>query len=539
MVLNFDYEAYFDELKATKPPYKCPFKDCEKVYKTYSGMHFHVINTHKSGSTGDGRSTTSARWHHRQSKSPMTPPKSVSSIENVSLEDINDRYQQSDGEQHDHGKIKCKVKINDKLHKIKDSDKLLVTVSQRSDSSIMDATTNYSLKSSDRTYVEQGSHVEESILKETPKKPTPTPSFRLIKDYYDSPIIHSKFQMPFKDYITFKSPLNGSENENTDYCLDEEDRTWLKMNEAHCRIDETKFETLIDKLEKASYFVTRGEAKLQQHNNSLMSSSLHATCNKPVDDNALCSICYDGSCTSNNTILFCDMCDMGVHQECYGVPYVPEGVWLCRRCLHSPSKELQCCLCPSPGGVLKQTVDGRWAHILCAAWVPEVHFANPVFLEPIDGLDTIPPARWRLMCFLCRRRRVGACIQCHRPNCYTAFHVSCALYAGLHLKMRSRSGSSTFSGIFLSNHSIGNVKKSAYCDIHKPMLKLDGHDNDEEDDSEVDGVDIADNDDEYEPMSKAKTEMVMRKRSEMTKAVMLKMKRVVQVLSYPTMPNSW
>lgn len=231
-----------------------------------------------------------------------------------------------------------------------------------------------------------------------------------------------------------------------EYDMDEEDNHWLDLineerrNEGLTVVPHEVFEFLMDRLEKECFF----ESRLSDHVDTNPYN---------IDENAECCICNDGEAHNTNVILFCDMCNLAVHQECYGVPYIPEGQWLCRRCLHSPSCNVDCVLCPNKGGAFKQTSDGRWSHVICALWIPEVHFANTVFLEPIDSIGNVPSARWKLVCYICRHKG-GACIQCAKTNCYVAFHVTCAQQAGLEMKIEPPKTGDT------------EVRKLAYCDQH-------------------------------------------------------------------------
>ncbi|XP_034936792.1 peregrin [Chelonus insularis] len=256
-------------------------------------------------------------------------------------------------------------------------------------------------------------------------------------------------QLP-NSYVRFMERSGEELDGEVEYDLDEEDSAWLAVvNERRISsglppMEPDTFELLMDRLEKESYF--------QQQNNG--SGGIAA------DEDAVCCICMDGECQNSNAILFCDMCNLAVHQDCYGVPYIPEGQWLCRRCLQSPSRAVDCVLCPNRGGAFKQTDrPATWAHVVCALWIPEVRFANTVFLEPIDSIESIPAARWKLACCVCKRRGVGACIQCHKSNCYAAFHVTCAQQAGLCMRMRT---------VQPANGEPMLVQKTAYCEAHTP-----------------------------------------------------------------------
>ncbi|XP_017549393.1 bromodomain-containing protein 1 isoform X1 [Pygocentrus nattereri] len=281
---------------------------------------------------------------------------------------------------------------------------------------------------------------------QAPISTLPEPKFRTVD--YNLPAVPRRPSQ----YYKYEEKTSEELDEEVEYDMDEEDYAWLDLvnekrrSEGFSQVSPNVFEFLVDRFEKESFMESQGQ-QVQQ---------------SMVDEDAVCCICMDGECQDSNAILFCDMCNLAVHQECYGVPYIPEGQWLCRHCLQSPTQPANCILCPNKGGAVKKTEDDRWGHVVCALWVPEVGFSNTVFIEPIDGVANIPPARWKLTCYLCKEKGVGACIQCHKANCYTAFHVSCAQKAGLFMKMEpikemTESGTPTFS-----------VKKTAYCGAHTP-----------------------------------------------------------------------
>ena len=90
----------------------------------------------------------------------------------------------------------------------------------------------------------------------------------------------------------------------------------------------------------------------------------------------------------------------------------------------------------------------------CARWVPETHFGNTVFLEPILSMGDVPDARRKLTCYLCGKRNQGACIQCYKTTCFRAFHPTCGQL--MQLAMES---------VRADN---GEMKLESYCDVHTP-----------------------------------------------------------------------
>lgn len=83
----------------------------------------------------------------------------------------------------------------------------------------------------------------------------------------------------------------------------------------------------------------------------------------PMGDRAkkedCCVICFQGEFQSTNEIVYCDACDLGFHQQCYGLPTVPEGDFFCDFCaiardISNTDKRIapMCELCHQKGGGL-------------------------------------------------------------------------------------------------------------------------------------------------------------------------------------------
>lgn len=507
MLVNFDVRSFCQNLRATKPPYECPLPNCGRIYKTYSGIQFHLYNfdhdgnngglsPHTPTAVGNKKGIKRGRWHHRQNRRSPTPPGFATPTAAVAREGLT--YAEAQ-------KI-VEVDMDGCLHRINICEPLDIvmldpaetkepenTVEEKPPKS---PTKGKSGKSKDNTkHKKDGSSTTGSAVK------LPEASFRVVPDY-DPPDAPKRPA----SYYRFIEKSVEELDEAVEYDMDEEDCAWLQlMNERRSaeglpEVGADTFELLMDRLEKESYFQSQNSGR---------------DLGPSIDEDAVCSICNDGECQNSNAILFCDMCNLAVHQECYGVPYIPEGQWLCRRCLQSPSRAVSCVLCPNAGGAFKQTEEGKWAHVVCALWVPEVCFANTVFLEPIDGLANIPSARWKLTCYICKQRGVGACIQCHRANCYTAFHVTCAQQAGLYMKLEEVKESGGGGPSF-------NVRKTAYCDMHAPA-------HDDAGDSDGEG--------KMDVVKKAKAKAKSREKMRKARKILAEKRSAVPIVSIPTIPN--
>ncbi|XP_065359054.1 PHD finger protein rhinoceros [Calliphora vicina] len=240
------------------------------------------------------------------------------------------------------------------------------------------------------------------------------------------------------------------------YDIDRVDSSWLHLYNTDRKqygafsISETQFERVIEELEIRCWeqiqVILKNEEGLGIE----------------YDENVICDVCRSPDSEEANEMVFCDNCNICVHQACYGITAIPSGQWLCRTC--SMGIKPDCVLCPNKGGAMKSTKSGKhWAHVSCALWIPEVSIGCVDRMEPITKISSIPTSRWALLCVLCRGRD-GACIQCSVKTCKTAYHVTCAFQHGLEMRAIIEEGNAE-DGVKLRSychkHSVSKGKKEA------------------------------------------------------------------------------
>lgn len=174
------------------------------------------------------------------------------------------------------------------------------------------------------------------------------------------------------------------------------------------------------------------------------------------DMNAVCDICNDGEVTPSNQILFCEACNVAVHQMCYGIDRVPSGDYYCIPCRYlgrdgsGRSRETQalriaasplpiCCeLCPRKQGAFIRTdyqgdddvskSIGKWVHAVCAKWQGLNFVRAPDLLEDVTDLKA-SFRRLNIGCSLCLGER-GGMNKCRQSDCKEWLHITCARSVG-------------------------------------------------------------------------------------------------------------
>ncbi len=94
-------------------------------------------------------------------------------------------------------------------------------------------------------------------------------------------------------------------------------------------------------------------------------------------------------------------------------------------------RTLTCELCSYCGGAYKRCTKGgnKWAHPLCASWIPEVYEVSVPGKPSLLNLERLDQKRYKLKCGLCTKK--GACVQCAYGRCTQGMHPWCALRSTL------------------------------------------------------------------------------------------------------------
>lgn len=152
---------------------------------------------------------------------------------------------------------------------------------------------------------------------------------RITKDHHFKPEEHTLSSAPSQSEAACS------------YDLDEADMAWLRLlnsERAACGlppVSEDNLERVIERFELTCWekiqAILRNEEGLGIE----------------YDENVICDVCRSPDSEEGNEMVFCDSCNICVHQACYGITRIPDGQWLCCTCALSQRPE--CVLCPNKG----------------------------------------------------------------------------------------------------------------------------------------------------------------------------------------------
>lgn len=154
-----------------------------------------------------------------------------------------------------------------------------------------------------------------------------------------------------KEYIQY----NRRQAENLKYELDLIDISWRNLLSQTClpAISENLIEDVITELER--------QCAENMKNNKI---------GIEYNDGVVCDVCRSPYSEDGNEMIFCDTCNVCVHQACYDIDEIPAGEWYCQPCRElGRVDKASCMLCPNKNGAMKRTPDDKWAHVSCSLWV--------------------------------------------------------------------------------------------------------------------------------------------------------------------------
>ena len=107
------------------------------------------------------------------------------------------------------------------------------------------------------------------------------------------------------------------------------------------------------------------------------SSNIMTTGEFDGQEETICDCCRDGTVYDDDALVYCDSCDVCVHQSCYDVSdeALKEDTWYCDPCAALvDTQSLTCALCPLKGGAYRRRSEkdgkAKWVHVLCCNYVP-------------------------------------------------------------------------------------------------------------------------------------------------------------------------